>query len=153
MSIFQGFRQTTGAKTRLELSAVQWSLIISLESVLQEAGLILLCPFCAGSAPCDGILQADNDTLDLRWKLDCDCTERRGSSRGVSPMPEGGDLVLLAADLLKSARLDIRCPQKTHQCRYTPLISRRMRDYVQTECPCRAIRLRPQTARSAANPS
>src|SRR5688572_30418271 len=108
-------------KPQIQLTAAQVSLILGLESVLQKAGLGLICPFCAGSAPCDGLLTTDNDPWDLSWKLDCDCRHRVGASAGVMPLPASGDLILLAAEMLKDARLDIRCLRTHANCRYLPI--------------------------------
>jgi hypothetical protein len=136
---------------QIQLTAAQLSLILGLESVLQNAGLGLICPFCAGSAPCDGLLTTDNDPFDLSWKLDCDCRHRVGARAGVMPMQPSGDLILLAAELLKDARLDVRCLKTHAQCRYTPLTTQRLATQIRVECPCGRMTFKAATP--AANPN
>ena len=138
-------------KPQIQMTAAQLSLIVSLESILQKAGLGLICPQCVGSAACDGLLTANNDPYDVSWKLDCDCTHRVGSAAGVNPMPPSGDLILLGADLLKAAKLDIRCLKTKTNCRYTPLVSQRTATQIRVECPCG--RMTFSAARPAGNPS
>lgn len=138
-------------KARIHLTPAQLSLILGLETVLQKAGLALICPFCAGSAPCDGLLTTDNHPLDLTWKLDCDCRERRGTRMGVMPMPPCGDLILLAAEALREARLDIRCPKIPTHCRYEPIRTQRLATKIQLECQCG--RMVFSAARPAQKPS
>lgn len=151
MSIFQLAPLNAPIKPRLQLTKAQLSLILGLESVLRDAGLGLICPFCAGSAPCDGLLTAGNHPLDLVWKLDCDCVERRGMHGGVSPVPPSGDLILLAAEALKDARLDIRCLRTQTQCRYHPLVSQRLPTQIRMRCHCGEMTFK--AARTAAKPS
>lgn len=138
-------------KPRIQLSSAQLSLILGLETILQKAGLVLVCPFCAGSASCDGLLTTNNHPLDLTWKLDCDCRERRGSRGGVMPMKATGDLIPLGADLLREARLDIRCPQAHSECRYTPLKTQRLANHIRVECQCGRMTFKP--ASPAVSPS
>lgn len=123
-------------KPQIQLTAAQLSLIVGLETVLQKAGLGLICPYCVGKEECDGILMTANDPLDLSWKLDCDCTHRVGSRAGVNPMTPSGDLILLGAELLKAAKLDIRCLRIKTNCRYTPLKSQRSATTIRVECEC-----------------
>lgn len=136
-------------KPQIQLTAAQLSLIVSLESVLQNAGLGLICPHCVGAEPCDGMLVTNNDPMDLSWKLDCDCTHRVGSRAGVSLMPASGDLVLMAADALKEAKLDIRCLRIKTNCRYTPIRSQRLANQIRIECQCGRMTFKPATPASS----
>lgn len=138
-------------KPQIQLTAAQLSVIVGLESVLQKAGLGLICPYCVGKEPCDGLLMTNNDPLDLSWKLDCDCTHRVGSRAGVNPVPASGDLILLAAELLKDAKLDVRCLRTKTNCRYQPLKSQRTATAIRIECECG--RMTFKAARPAISPS
>jgi len=89
------------------MSRAQVGLIMGLDSVLRDAGLILTCPRCAA----DGFprLDTNNDPTDEIWKIDCRCRRRR-IARMDSRMTSTGWLLLLVQDLLAPLSLDVRCP-------------------------------------------
>jgi hypothetical protein len=114
------------------ISRAQISLILGLDPVLQAAGLILTCARCAA----DGtpVLVTANSPEDTIWKIDCACRRRRVTRAGSQPMEPSGDLLLMAADLLRPLGLELRCPARP--CLLQPLDIRQTAAGVRVTCHC-----------------
>lgn len=129
----------TGTLPREALTASQLALIVSIDTVLQQCGLILTCPRCAA----DGFprLSTDNDRSEPIWKIDCHCRERRAAKADLGAlMVPSGDLLLLVDQTLRSAGLAVRCPTK--RCLLTPLDLTATADGVMVRCNCASFTFR-----------
>lgn len=98
------------------MSRAQCGLILGLEGILREAGLVLVCPRCAANG--HSRLDTNNDIGDEIWKIDCQCRRRR-IARMDSRMTSTGWLLLMVEDLLAPLGLDVRCPSP--KCLTKPL--------------------------------
>lgn len=115
------------------MNHLQIGLLLGLDSVLREAGLILVCPRCAADG--NPVLATDNSMTDETWKIDCHCRRRR-SPKTSSMMVPSGWLLQLKDDLLAPLSLDVRCPRR--QCLLKPLTIRESADGMKlsVECHC-----------------
>ena len=116
------------------MSRAQMGLILGLEAFLHDAALVLTCPRCAAEGV--GTLTTNNSVEDTVWKIDCQCRRRRVNSRGMSPMPTSGWLLLMTKDLLGPLGLDVRCPT----CITTPLTLHQSGDHLTVTCACGGAR-------------
>ena len=98
------------------MTRAQVGLILGLDSILNAAGLVLVCPRCAANG--HPHLDTNNTLDDEIWKVDCQCRRRR-IARTESRMVATGWLLLMVEDLLAPLSLDVRCPSE--QCRLKPL--------------------------------
>lgn len=119
------------------MSRAQVGLVVGLDSVLRDAGLVLVCPRCAADG--HSYLDTANDLTDDVWKIDCLCRRRRIARTDAMMVPSGW-LLLMVPDLLASLSLDVRCPSKT--CLLQPLTVRESADglSVTVTCHCAAHR-------------
>lgn len=113
------------------LSRAQISVILGLEHVLQQSGLVLLCPRCASNG--HGALDTGNSPEDDVWKIDCQCRRRRVNRTDAAQLPSG-DLLLLVKDLLGPVSLDVRCPSR--RCINHPLEMRQTVEGLIVTCRC-----------------
>jgi len=98
------------------MSHLQIGLVLGLDKVLREAGLVLTCPRCAAEG--HPTLDTNNSMTDDVWKIDCLCRRRRGKKTDTMMVPSGW-LLQLKDDLLGPLHLDVRCPRRS--CILTPL--------------------------------
>jgi len=114
------------------MSRAQLALILGLEDILREAGLVLTCPRCA--ADDHPQLATNNNIEDEVWKIDCQCRRRRVNRSNTAPMRATGDLLLLVPDLLKPLSLDVRCANP--RCVSKALTIKQTRNDLIVECRC-----------------
>jgi hypothetical protein len=121
----------------IELSSQQMAIILGLESVLQAAGLWLVCPVCANELGTYKHLVTGNAPTDDIWRIDCPCTHRRFRRQALEhSMIPSGDLLTVAAMSLPTARLAVRCPNKVSKCLTTDLTLTQRPDGVTARCRC-----------------
>lgn len=127
-------------RTTLELTSAQIGIILALETLLAETGMILVCPVCVRERG-DARLQTNNSPGDATWKIDCRCRQRRVAKAAVGMVPAlTGDLFLLGAETLKSAVLALRCPRK--RCMRQDLEIRHTSQGLVVSCECARLTFR-----------
>ena len=134
MSVFTPIRNVAPI---VQLTSPQMALILALESVLQKAGLWLVCEVCARERNTYKHLVTANSEKDTTWRIDCPCTQRRFARTALQhSMIPSGDLLTLAETLLAGTSLAIRCPVKMTRCLTTPLQVTATPEGVTARCQC-----------------
>lgn len=111
------FQRLVGDQRPLDaMSRAQVGLVMGLEKVLRDAGLVLVCRHCVADG--DAHLDTNNSAADEIWKIDCKCRRRRIARIDAMMVPSGW-LLLMKDDLLEPLALDVRCPSR--RCLLQPL--------------------------------
>jgi hypothetical protein len=127
-------------KQRLTFTTVQIAAVLGLESLVQAAGLILVCPRCLSEG--DPFLKTDNGPHSQELKIDCGCRERRIAASDVGrAMNADGDLIAAAEQILGPISLAVRCPER--KCVTHPLEIERSETGTIVRCRCAKTTLHP----------
>lgn len=130
---------------RVNVEPNQTNLIVSLQSMLQAAGLILVCPDCQaeGKSEVTGDVAADTPV----WHLNCGCRERLMERKDARHLFDAdGELMASAETVLQPVRLSVRCPEP--RCVRHPLEMTRVEKGMEVRCRCAktTFRILSQTA-------
>lgn len=131
-------------KQRITITAAQIAAILGLESLVQAAGLVLVCPRCVSEG--DASLSTDNGPHSQVFKIDCGCRERRMPAADVTHVMDADGTLMSAADqILQPLSLAVRCPER--RCVAHPLEIERTETSTIVRCRCAKTTLRPPASR------
>ena len=129
-------------RPRLKLEPAQTGVVVGLQSMIDAAGLILVCPKCLSEG--GSHVQGDVDVTKPVWRLECGCTVRvleRKDAR--TPYDADGDLIASADTVLRPLSLAVRCPEP--RCVKHPLEIERTPLGVIARCRCAKTTFRTPT--------
>lgn len=139
---------STTERPTLAIQPAQLAVILGLETVLQQAGMVLCCPRCVREHN-DLRLKTDNAPEDAIWKVNCRCRTRQiAKADAHAPLEPSGHLIVLADELLAPLSLAVRCPSVQLTCRHMNLTVRPEVDGWRVSCGCSTYRFQRHPERS-----